>query len=330
MFPAARKADPITHDLIAPSGVIGPPITGPCSNGSVLIEFLPAAHVTCTVVCTGATSAGPAHPPPPGPPPPILLGSATVHIHSQFASRWAPSGDAGGCGVFLGNPALAGTRSTLIGGPTGSVVSTPGGGVTVTLGGMVVNGSPEDVAQWMSMLAREMGNSPSFYNAVMDMVNDTAHPIPFNIGRDNAWWVDSFANNNVDLNDLAWYPTDPDPDYPWAQTQGELMAHVIEERRHAAVNGTDFHPAHNAALAPGGLQHQYRQDRGQPGRIVSQVGHQDPTNPNRNRGEYTNDSGNVTIIRRDTSSGNNVPYEVEHRPAHPTPSAPGVTRTTPP
>ena len=27
MFPAARKGDPVSHDLIVPSGVIGPPIT---------------------------------------------------------------------------------------------------------------------------------------------------------------------------------------------------------------------------------------------------------------------------------------------------------------
>jgi hypothetical protein len=28
MFPAARKGDPVTHDLLVPSGVIGPSITG--------------------------------------------------------------------------------------------------------------------------------------------------------------------------------------------------------------------------------------------------------------------------------------------------------------
>ena len=39
-----------------------------------LARRLPAAHVTCTVVCSGATSLGPVHPPPvpPAPPPPII------------------------------------------------------------------------------------------------------------------------------------------------------------------------------------------------------------------------------------------------------------------
>jgi len=45
MFPAARKGDPITHDMLVPSGVIGPPVTGPCPMGPVMIEGLPAAHV---------------------------------------------------------------------------------------------------------------------------------------------------------------------------------------------------------------------------------------------------------------------------------------------
>jgi len=116
MFPAARIGDVVTHDLLAPSGVIGPPITGPCPMGCVLIEDQPAAHVTCTVVCSGATSAGPAHPPPPGPPQPIVAGSPTVLIHCQMAARWSPSPDIGACGAFLGDPKLAATRTVLIGG----------------------------------------------------------------------------------------------------------------------------------------------------------------------------------------------------------------------
>lgn len=115
MFPAARKGDPITHDMLVPSGVIGPPISGPCPMGLVTIEFLPAAHVNCTVLCTGAITGGIAHPPPPVPPP-IVKGSMTVLIHSMPAARWVMSGDIGGCGVFLGDPKLVATRTVLIGG----------------------------------------------------------------------------------------------------------------------------------------------------------------------------------------------------------------------
>lgn len=120
MFPAARITDPITHDLLCPSGLIGPAAPAPCpmcASSPVLIEGLPAAHVLCTVICTGVISAGLAHPPPPAPPPPpIVKGSATVFIHGMPAARWAPAPDFGGCGVFLGNPALTPVRTVFIGG----------------------------------------------------------------------------------------------------------------------------------------------------------------------------------------------------------------------
>jgi uncharacterized Zn-binding protein involved in type VI secretion len=117
MFPAARKGDPITHDLLVPSGVIGPPVTGPCPQGVVLIEGLPAAHVNCTAICTGAITAGVVHPPivPPAPYPPIVMGSTSVLIHGMPAARWSPSTDVSACGAFLGNPLLAPTRTVLIG-----------------------------------------------------------------------------------------------------------------------------------------------------------------------------------------------------------------------
>jgi uncharacterized Zn-binding protein involved in type VI secretion len=125
IFPAAREGDPATHDLLVPSGVIGPPPTGPCPQRPVLIEGLPAAHVFCSVICSGAMSFGVAHPPPPPgpPPPPIVSGSPTVLIHGVPAARWAPSGDTAACGGFLGSPPQAPTRTVFIGGaaqPPGS------------------------------------------------------------------------------------------------------------------------------------------------------------------------------------------------------------------
>jgi len=116
MFPAARKGDPITHDLSVMSGTIGPPVSGACPQGPVIIENKPAAHVNCTVLCDGKTANGIVHPPPPGPPPTIITGSTTVFIHSQPAARWTPSKDTGACGVFLGNPLQAATRTVFIGG----------------------------------------------------------------------------------------------------------------------------------------------------------------------------------------------------------------------
>jgi len=115
MFPAARIGDPITHDLLVPCGMIAPPVSGP-SPQLVLIEYMPAAYVTCQCVCTGAISGGIVHPPLPGPQPPIVMGSTTVMICGFPAARWSPALDMGACGVFLGDPKLAALRTVLIGG----------------------------------------------------------------------------------------------------------------------------------------------------------------------------------------------------------------------
>ncbi len=124
MFPAARKGDPLSHDSITPSGVVGPPPSGPCPpgiTGPVIIEGLPAAHLGCAVVCSGVITGAIAHPPipppPVGPPNLIVKGSMTVMIHALPAARWVPSGDlTAPCGVFIGLTALAATRRVLIGG----------------------------------------------------------------------------------------------------------------------------------------------------------------------------------------------------------------------
>jgi aminoglycoside phosphotransferase (APT) family kinase protein/uncharacterized Zn-binding protein involved in type VI secretion len=118
-FPAARLTDPVTHDMLTPSGVIGPPLAPPI-GGLVIIEGMPAAYVTCTVQCAGTTAVTPVHPPlPPGtPPPPIITGSSSVLINGMPAARWAPSGDMAACGTFLGDPKLTPMRTVWIGGPS--------------------------------------------------------------------------------------------------------------------------------------------------------------------------------------------------------------------
>jgi uncharacterized Zn-binding protein involved in type VI secretion len=119
MFPAARVLDPITHDMLVPCGVIGPSVTCPCAM-LVMIEMLPAAHVSHVAICTGVITGGIIHPPlPPSPPAPpniIVKGSTTVFIHGMPAARWAVAPDMAACGVFLGNPALIATRKVFIGG----------------------------------------------------------------------------------------------------------------------------------------------------------------------------------------------------------------------
>lgn len=131
MYPAARIGDPITHDMTIPCGVIvpGAPVPCPlCAMMPVLIEGMPAAHVGCACMCSGAISGGVAHPPPPAPPPPpIVVGSLTVQIHGQPAARWTPALDVAACGVFLGDATLAPLRTVLIGDVgLGSAVTTQG------------------------------------------------------------------------------------------------------------------------------------------------------------------------------------------------------------
>ena len=118
MFPAARITDPITHDQVVPCGIIGPPVPPP-GPLTIFIEGLPAAFVTCTVVCTGVISGGLAHPPlpppPAGPPNIIVKGSLTVFFYMLPAARWVLAPDLGTCGVFLGDAKLTPMRVTFIG-----------------------------------------------------------------------------------------------------------------------------------------------------------------------------------------------------------------------
>lgn len=120
-FPAARKGDVVTHELVPQSGTILPPSGGPCANKRVIIENKDAAHVGCQTPCTGKCSNGfVVHPDmPPSPANIIMTGSTSVIIHHLAAARWAPSGDVGTCGCNLGEPLAAEGRTVFIGGPSG-------------------------------------------------------------------------------------------------------------------------------------------------------------------------------------------------------------------
>lgn len=99
--------DPITHDMLVPSGVIGPQAPAPCAFCGampVIIEGLPAAHVLCICVCRGAITAGVVHPPIPGPQPPIVVGSLTVMIHGMPAARCDAGHGRGRLRPVLGRP----------------------------------------------------------------------------------------------------------------------------------------------------------------------------------------------------------------------------------
>lgn len=116
MFPPARIGDPITHDKLVPSGIVGPPLPG--TVPTVMIEGMPAACVGDFVTCTGMTSAGPMHPPQAGPPPaippsmPIIAGSTKTMIKGRPLARWVS--DTGACSAFLGDEKLLATRKAFV------------------------------------------------------------------------------------------------------------------------------------------------------------------------------------------------------------------------
>lgn len=116
MFPAARIGDLVMHDGVTPAGAVGPPLQPPL-GGVVMIEGQPAAHVMCTVVCSGAVATGVAHPPPGVgvPPVPIILGSPSVLIGGNPAARWMASGDIAACGSLVGDMISVGMRTVFIG-----------------------------------------------------------------------------------------------------------------------------------------------------------------------------------------------------------------------
>ena len=193
-------------------------------------------------------------------------------------------------------------------------------------GGLTTNGSATDKAALFAMFGREMARSKTFRDVIIEITEDRTHPVTINVGRNNAYWVDEFATNNVDLDDLEWFETGPVANYTWVQTQGEIILHWLVERRFAAVNGGGFAAAHAHPMAAGGRQEKYRGDLGQAGRVVSQT--RTDLGGGLQEGRYTDTAGNMTLIRRDASAGHPVVYEMEYRPAAPTAASPGRTRTS--
>jgi hypothetical protein len=169
------------------------------------------------------------------------------------------TGAGGGCGVFLGNTAMAASRTTLVGdqggAPTATVTLNPDGTMTVVWGSMTINGSPADVATFVGLLTHDMGRTAAGRSHLLQVVNDTGHPTTYNVGRNQPGvFVDSFNTNQVDLSDIEAYPDVPPPGHPNTPTRGEHVTHFVVERNDDANNraarGADpFTPAHAAGTA---------------------------------------------------------------------------------
>src|SRR5262249_429567 len=141
-------------------------------------------------------------------------------------ARWAPSLDVGGCGVFLGNPALFATRTTLVGdaggAPAATVTMNPNGTMTVTWGSMTIDGTPADAATFWGMLTHDMGATAAGRARLLGVVNDTGHPTTYHVGRHQPGVIgDNFGTNEVDLSDMEMFPSTPPPGHSDMTTRGE-------------------------------------------------------------------------------------------------------------
>jgi len=150
----------------------------------------------------------------------------------------------------------------------GSLIKSAVGLNNMILGkGITVSGSTADWKAWQTMLIDTWAKSPTARQLISDIGNDTnaSHALTVNVGRSQAGvLVDSFASNDVDLDDLGHFPLAPSAAHPKEITRGELIVHFLAERRSALMssNPANFGPAHADGIV---LQNQFRAELGQPG-----------------------------------------------------------------
>ncbi|HEY1377536.1 MAG TPA: M91 family zinc metallopeptidase [Gemmataceae bacterium] len=334
--PACRNSDPVTHDMAVPAGAVVPAPAGPDPQPT-LVEGLPAAHVMNGAACTGATAAGPAHPPPPAPVP-IAVGSPTVFIGGLPAARWVPSTDTAGCGVFLGLPALAAARTTLIGDGGGAVAPLPvrmvqygnqwvmriGNSINV-FGDPAYQGRVAEAYQRLNQLSPTLRRAlaaldASPYSVVVTMYTGSAgtfnaltrphNPVesrPGNAGTDSTIEWDPNINGN------GLRPGQPGADYEGSDVD---LAH---ETCHAARNATAQHdPGYWAAN--GAETNEERNTTGLPAQTYTAPG--DPYDgtplPDTTGNPYT-ENGTRDDYR---TAGVNAPYDPVYNPGPPAPAPP--------
>lgn len=248
---AARLLDPTTH---------GAPLSPGPGSLDVQIGSQPAwrtivdQHACPAVSISGADGVGS-----------VLMGSPTVFIDNQMACR---VGDIvvekPGAALGPADPILMGCPTVIIGGPVASVTAA-GGNLSVVAGGVTITGPADDVIAFMGMMG-SIG-TVSGRTAVAQVINDTAHPITMNVGRNQPGTIiDNFGTNAVDVGDLSQIPATPAAGHPNTTTQDEMIVHFMVERNDAA-HGNAFGPAHQAGI---NAQNAVRAERGQPA-VNSQV-----------------------------------------------------------
>ena len=177
-----------------------------------------------------------------------------------------------------------------------------------TGGLLILPAGTADAQTLIDMIGREMARSQTFRNLIVEIVEDTAHPVTVNVGRNNAFWGDSFGANTLDLRDIEYSRVDPNPAFTRNQVQGERLTHILVERRHRAVTGNpNFAPAHNTPFNVGGAQQQFMSDLGQPDDpIVGQTAVAGAA-PGLIVGQFNRASGASIHIVMDNSGGDPTP-----------------------
>jgi hypothetical protein len=157
--------------------------------------------------------------------------------------------------------------------------------------GMNIIDSNADKAAWDKMLIQGMTSSETFRQTIIKIGNDPKNTITVDLGRNQPGViVDNFGTNQVDLADIGKFPKVPRPGHSSEVTQSEVILHFLEERHYAAVNNTEFKPAHQSGID---LQNTYRDEKGQ-SHVTSQVF--SPPNPDGSVDLNINFSNNTTEV----------------------------------
>jgi hypothetical protein len=336
--PACRYTDPITHDMVAPAGVVAPAPAGPDPQ-QTMIEGLPAAHMMNGAICSGAIAVGLAHPPSPAPVP-IVVGSPTVFIGSLPAARWVPSTDTAGCGVFLGLPAQAASRTTLIGDGGGAIPPLPvrmvadkdrwvmriGSSIDVH-GDPVFQGKVAEAYQRLYQLSPTMrralavlektkyGLAVIMYDGSQGAFNATTEPHHASQSRPGNDGTDSTISWDPNINGNGLLPGQPGARYDGAD---DALAHETYHGVHNATAQAD--PGYSPLGGP--ETNEERNTTGLPAQTYT-----DPQgDPNYDgtalpdtRGNPYTENGTLDDYR---AAGVNAPYDPTYNPGPPQPAPP--------
>lgn len=191
----------------------------------------------------------------------LVLGTHNFKRTGTFPVRINVSDDNGSTTTIYSTAHVVGHFSTKT--PT-TTTSADGKTRTVSWGGLIVNGSPADVQDFLYMLDGAASRSISLRTLLDRIVANDTRPVVVNADRYPVnIYVDGFLRKIVDIGDLEQFPVTVTGN-ALDVTQGELIAHFLGERYAAATSlspNADF----ETVFHPEGInaQNRFRLDLGQ-------------------------------------------------------------------